>query len=137
MIVTKIPFETTGDNRGSLIAIEGAQTVPFEIRRVYYIWGTGKGVTRGHHAHITLQQVLVCVHGACTIVLDDGKDRRDVRLDSPCEGLFIGPFMWREMKDFTSDAVLLVIASEHYEESDYIRNYKKFLTKTQISGGKD
>lgn len=121
-----IEFPPLGDDRGSLVAIEAHKTVPFDVKRVYYIFGTGSGVSRGFHAHRSLQQVAVCVTGKCRMVLDDGAQRDEVWLDSPTKGLLIGNLLWREMHDFSSDCVLLVLASEHYNEIDYIRTYEDF-----------
>lgn len=120
-------FPPLGDDRGSLVALEGGATVPFTIHRVYYLFATKQGVSRGFHAHKKLQQVAVCVTGRCRMVLDDGYSREEVWLDTPTEGLLIGNMVWREMHDFSTDCVLLVLASEHYDESDYIRNYQDFL----------
>lgn len=122
-----LTLTTRGDERGSLIALEAATGVPFDIRRVYYIFGTGHGVVRGKHAHRRLRQWAVCVAGACTFTLDDGKCRSEVRLDTPDRALEIGPMTWREMHDFTADAVLLVLASDPYDERDYIRDYQDFV----------
>ena len=126
-LVQWINFPSLGDERGSLVALEGAKTVPFEIKRVYYIFGTQPGVARGFHAHRKLKQVAVCITGKCRMVLDDGAKREEVWLDSPNKGLVIGDMVWREMHDFSSDCVLLVLASEHYDESDYIRRYSDFV----------
>lgn len=126
-LVQWINFPSLGDERGSLVALEGAKTVPFEIKRVYYIFGTQPGVARGFHAHRNLRQVAVCVTGKCRMVLDDGEKREEAWLDSPNKGLVINEMVWREMHDFSSDCVLLVLASEHYDESDYIRLYSNFV----------
>lgn len=126
-LVKWINFTSFGDDRGSLVALESAKTVPFEIKRVYYIFGTQPGVARGFHAHRKLQQVAVCVIGKCRMVLDDGEKREDVWLDSPNKGLVIGDMVWHEMHDFSLDCVLLVLASESYDESDYIRIYSDFM----------
>ena len=126
-LVQWINFPSLGDERGSLVALEGAKTVPFEIKRVYYIFGTQPGVARGFHAHKKLRQVAVCVTGKCRMVLDDGEKREEAWLDSPNKGLVINEMVWREMHDFSSDCVLLVLASEHYDESDYIRLYSNFV----------
>ena len=126
-LVQWIHFPSLGDERGSLVALEGVKTVPFEIKRVYYIFGTQPGVARGFHAHRNLQQVAVCVTGKCRMVLDDGEKREETWLDSPNKGLLIGQMVWREMHDFSSDCVLLVVASEHYDENDYIRLYSDFV----------
>lgn len=120
-------FPPHGDDRGQLIALEAMEHIPFKIRRVYYIYDTKEGVCRGKHAHRNLEQILICVHGSCKILLDDGYERREVLLDKPTEGLYISNDTWREMYDFSQDAVLLVLASEHYDEADYIRNYQDFL----------
>lgn len=121
-----VDFPPLGDERGSLVALEGEKTVPFNIKRVYYIFGTQQGVARGFHAHLNLQQVAICVTGRCRMVLDDGTSREEAWLDSPTKGLVIGNFVWREMHDFSPDCVLLVLASEHYDENDYIRDYSAF-----------
>jgi dTDP-4-dehydrorhamnose 3,5-epimerase-like enzyme len=126
-LIKIISFPPLGDDRGSLVALEAHKTVPFDVKRVYYIFGTQAGVSRGFHAHRRLQQVAVCVTGKCRMVLDDGQHREEVWLDSPTKGLLIGDFVWREMHDFSPDCVLLVLASEHYNETDYIRSYDDFM----------
>ncbi|ATG74613.1 dTDP-6-deoxy-3,4-keto-hexulose isomerase [Zobellella denitrificans] len=128
-LVQWIPFPSLGDERGSLIALEAEKIIPFAIKRVYYIFGTQPGVARGFHAHKALKQVAVCVSGKCRMLLDDGKKKESVWLDSPSKGILINDFIWREMHDFSSDCVLLVLASEHYDEMDYIRNYDSFMEK--------
>ena len=124
-------FGIKGDERGSLIAIEQGHNAPFEIKRVYYIFDTKEGVERGFHAHINLKQICITVKGSCTFVLDDGHKREEIKLDNPNQGLFIEGLIWREMKNFSKDCVLLVIANEHYNESDYIRDYDKFLKEVK------
>ena len=126
-----IDFKTLGDDRGSLIAIEEGYNAPFDIKRVYYIFDTQEGVERGFHAHINLEQLCVVVKGNCTFVLDDGKKREEINLDNPNQGLYIKNLIWREMKNFSPDCVLVVLASEHYDESDYVRDYDKFLEVTK------
>lgn len=125
-LIKMINFPPLGDDRGSLVALEAQKTVPFDVKRVYYIFGTQQGVSRGFHAHKNLKQVAVCVTGKCKMVLDDGKKREEVWLDSPTTGLIIEDLTWREMHNFSEDCVLLVLASEHYDESDYIRDYDEF-----------
>lgn len=127
MDVTTYHFPPHGDDRGQLIAIEEQKDLPFDIKRVYYIYDTLPGVRRGYHAHQNLQQILVCVSGSCKIHLDDGHDTAEVVLDDPTKGLYISNDMWREMYDFVPGTVLLVLASEYYDEADYIRNYEDFL----------
>lgn len=125
-LIKWVEFPPLGDDRGSLVALEACKTVPFDIKRVYYLFATKKGVTRGLHAHLALKQVMLCVTGSCKILLDDGVDRETVVLDSPTNGLLVESLVWREMSQFSSDCVLLVIASEHYDERDYIREYDQF-----------
>lgn len=127
MQIQKFVFQKHGDYRGQLIALEEYKDIPFKIKRVYYMCDTGKNVTRGHHAHKRLEQILICIHGSCKIRLDNGIEKCTVLLDKPFEGLYVSNVMWREMYDFSSDAVLLVLASELYDETDYIRDYNEFL----------
>ena len=135
--VTQIMFPAHGDSRGQLIALEAlTELVPFEIKRVYYIYDTTPGTIRGKHAHKELKQVLICVSGACTIEceLPNGVKTQH-RLDWPDRGLLIEGLVWREMKEFSKDAVLLVLASEHYDEKDYIRDYDVFKTEATKEAG--
>ena len=127
MKLQMIPMRVLGDERGSLVAVEANQDIPFAIARVYYIFGTKEGVERGFHAHKTLQQVAVAVRGSCTMVFDDGKERVELELDGPSKGVYIGTGIWHEMKNFTEDCVLLVFADQHYDEADYLRKYDEFL----------
>lgn len=131
MEIKKLVFEIQGDERGDLVALEQMRNIPFEIKRVYYIYRTAEGVVRGKHAHKSLQQVLLCVHGSCRLKLDNGYEQETILLDQPNEGIYIANDMWREMYDFSPDAVLIVIASELYDESDYIRDYDAFLKYVQ------
>ena len=127
MEVKMYQFPPHGDDRGQLVAIEAMKDLPFEVKRVYYIYDTLAGVRRGFHAHRDLQQVLFCIHGSCKLLLDNGTEQVNVLLDDPAEGLLIENPIWREMYDFSPGAVLLVMASEYYDEADYIRNYDEFL----------
>ncbi len=127
MQVVKYMFQPHGDSRGQLVALEEFVDIPFRIKRVYYMYDTVAGVVRGRHAHKKLEQILVCIHGNCKIRLDNGKEKKVVPLEKPYEGLYVGSHMWREMFDFSPDAVLMVLASELYDESDYIRDYDEFL----------
>lgn len=124
-------FRSLDDERGQLVALEAGRNIPFEIRRVYYMTGMKANEPRGFHAHKKLQQVAVCVAGRCRMVLDDGRAREEIWLDSPDVGLVIGDLIWREMHDFSSDCVMLVLASEHYDENDYIRDYDLFLRRVR------
>ena len=126
-----IGLSPMGDNRGTLIAIEAGLQVPFDIRRVYYVFDTKPGVARGFHAHHALRQFLVAVSGSCTLALDDGTSSDEVLLDNPAMGLLISGLVWREMRDFSPDCVLMVLADCAYDESDYIRNYDEFVAAAQ------
>lgn len=128
VVAKELQLPWHGDERGKLIALEAlTDLVPFEVKRVYYIFDTTPGTVRGNHAHKDLRQLLVCVSGACTISCEmpDGT-KSEHRLDWPDRGLLIEGLVWRQMKEFSKDAVLLVLASEHYDESDYIRSYDEF-----------
>jgi len=134
MEIKFIDFDIKGDERGKLIAIEQFKDIPFEIKRVYYIFDTKKEVRRGYHAHKDLQQVAICISGSCKFLLDDGKERvEDIILDSPNKGLFIDKMIWHEIYDFSDDCVLLVLASDYYDESDYIRDYEEFLKISKVN----
>ena len=115
-----------GDHRGQLIAIEGARDIPFEIKRIFYIYGAQPNTLRGQHAHHKTRQYLIAVSGSCNVTLDDGKQRITYSLHQPDIGLLQEPLVWGTMHDFSHDCVLVVLASEHYEENDYIRNYAHF-----------
>lgn len=127
-----LTFPIIGDSRGSLIALETFENIPFDVKRVYYIFDTLSGVSRGFHAHQNLKQVLICVKGSCRILLDDGNSKDNIILDSPQTGLLIESLVWREMHDFSEDCVLLVLASEYYDETDYIRDYDGFLELVKL-----
>lgn len=120
-------LEPRGDERGSLIALEATRDVPFEIKRVYYLFGTVADAHRGFHAHRQLEQFAVCVSGSCIMKLSDGRSEQDYVLDDPRKGLLIGKMIWHEMRDFSADAVLMVLASDLYDEQDYIRNHDSFM----------
>lgn len=127
MQIVKYAFQQHGDDRGMLVALEEFNDIPFEIKRVYYMYDTIDGVRRGLHAHKSLEQILICIHGSCKILLDNGSEKKIVSLERPYEGLYVPNNMWREMYDFSKDAVLMVLASEMYNEDDYIRDYDTFL----------
>ncbi len=127
MQVVKYMFQPHGDDRGMLVALEEIKDIPFRIRRVYYMYNTVENVTRGKHAHKKLQQILFCVNGSCKVLLDNGYEKKEVHLEKPYEGLYIANNMWREMYEFTPGTVLMVLASDFYDEKDYIRDYDEFL----------
>ncbi|GMN89706.1 sugar 3,4-ketoisomerase [Francisella sciaenopsi] len=127
MSIKMLKFNAIGDERGSLISLEQNKIIPFDIKRMYYIFDTKSDVRRGFHAHRNLQQVLICVSGSCKILVDNGSEKEVISLKSPDEGLLISGLVWREMFDFSADCVLVVLANEFYNENDYIRDYKTFL----------
>lgn len=120
-------FNSKSDHRGSLIALENLKELPFEIKRIYYIYDTKPNFPRGAHAHKNLEQVLIAIDGSCEVLLNDGKNQASVILNRPDKGLYIGKNMWRDMKNFSYGAKLLVLASDFYDEKEYIRDYEEFL----------
>lgn len=133
MITKWYDLQLLGDDRGSLVAIESCKTIPFETKRVYYIFNTKSDIRRGFHAHKELKQVMICVSGSCKIELDDGKAKEVSELIASPRAIAIDPMIWHEMYDFSKDCVLIVLASDHYDEDDYIRSYDGFLK--EISNG--
>ncbi|MDK1251015.1 FdtA/QdtA family cupin domain-containing protein [Cronobacter dublinensis] len=126
MNIQIIPLQKHGDARGSLIALEEQKNVPFSIKRVYYMFDTQEGVRRGFHAHKQLMQLAVAVRGSCKFLLDDGVSQEVISLDDPSQGLLIEKMVWHEMFDYSDDCVLMVLADDLYDESDYIRDYSLF-----------
>lgn len=126
-LIKLIDFKLLGDNRGHLTVLEANKNIPFDIKRVYYLTDTQPGVPRGFHAHKELEQIAVCVSGKCRMLLNDGQCKEETWLDSPSKAIRIEKMVWHEMHDFSADCVLLVLASEHYDEADYIRSYTDFI----------
>ena len=122
-----INMKIFGDERGKLVSLESNKNVPFEIKRVYYIYDTLPDQDRGMHAHKNMEQIIVAMDGSCQFVLDDGESRETLWLNRPDVGLYIGKNMWREMKNFSYGCKLMVLASDYYDEKEYIRNYDEFL----------
>lgn len=127
-LIRFLDITSKGDERGQLVALEYENDIPFEIKRVYYLTGTKEGVPRGFHAHKELLQVAVCVSGRCLMKLDDGVSKEEVWLDAPDKAIIIDRMVWHEMHDFSPDCVLLVLASDIYDESDYLRDYPVFMS---------
>ncbi|HTV86705.1 MAG TPA: FdtA/QdtA family cupin domain-containing protein [Dyella sp.] len=127
MDIQRIPLQKHGDERGMLIALEQDRNVPFPIRRVYYLFATHGDVHRGQHAHRHLHQLAVPVRGSVTLLLDDGSGPVEVVLDDPAQGLLIGRMVWRELYNFSHDCVLMVLADQLYDPTDYITDYTQFL----------
>lgn len=123
-----IKMDVFGDERGKLVSLEENKNIPFDIKRVYYIFDTLPEQDRGKHAHKTLEQIIIAMDGSCQFILDDGKTREEVWLNRPDIGLYIGKNMWREMKNFSYGCKLMILANEHYDASEYIKDYQTFLS---------
>lgn len=126
-LIEWIELPNFGDERGSLVVIESAQNIPFEVKRLYYIYDAKPEIPRGFHAHKELSQIAFCLKGKCKMIMDNGVTKEEVWLNQPNKGLLIPSMVWHEMHDFSEDCVLLVLASDHFSEDDYIRNYDEFL----------
>ena len=120
---------------GNLTVVENGMQVPFDIKRVYYLYDVPGGEERGGHSHKALKQFIVAISGAFDVVIDDGINQRTITLNRPYQGLLIVPGIWRVINNFSSGAVCLVLASEHYDEADYVRDYQEFkqLTSTKTT----
>lgn len=114
------------DPRGLLTVIEGNRDIPFDIARVYFLTQTPPDVARGFHAHRALEQFAVCAQGSCTFAINDGRNKESIVLSGPGTGLYMGPMLWHEMRDFSADCALIVFASAPYDEADYIRSRTEF-----------
>ncbi len=132
-----IDFPVIADPRGNLTFLEGNRTIPFEIKRVYYLYDVPGGAHRGGHGHRNLEQVLIAMSGSFDIVIDDGHRQHRFHLNRSYYGLYIPPMSWREMDNFSSGSVCMVLASDYYDESDYFRDYNKFKEAVQGADGRD
>lgn len=124
-----IELPNLGDDRGSLTVLESNKNVPFKVKRIYYILDAKPDVPRGFHAHKELMQLAFCIKGSCNMIMDNGVEKQQVRIDKSNIGLMIPPMVWHEMHDFSKDCVMLVLASDYYDEADYIRNYDEFINE--------
>lgn len=127
MIAELQKFKVLGDERGQLVALEVNRQIPFDVKRVFYIYGTQEKFPRGNHSHYKTKQFLIAVNGSCKVTLDNGEKKQTFDLNQPNLGLFQDAFIWGTMHDFSSDCVLMVLADEYYDKNDYITNYDKFL----------
>lgn len=116
------------DRKGNLTVVENGSTLPFDVKRVYYLYDVPGGESRGSHAHKNLEQLIIAASGSFTVTLNDGTQKRSFFLNRPYQGLYVKPGMWRDLEDFSSGSVCMVLASEVYEAGDYIRDYQEFLT---------
>lgn len=121
-----IQFPNMGDKRGNLVVIEGGETIPFNIRRIFYIFGTDSSTIRGQHANRESEFVLINVSGRSKVRITDGNEELVVELDKPWKGIYIPKMVWKDMFDFSTDAVLLVLANTHYDGNEYIRNFEEY-----------
>lgn len=131
-ICKTIFFSEMGDERGNLVVIEGHQDIPFEIKRVFYMYGSDPNIVRGQHANRRSSFVLINVSGTSKVRITDGTDELIVVLDKPRMGVYIPPMYWKDMYDFSPDSVLLVLSDEHYDGSEYIRDYTEFLKEVNV-----
>lgn len=120
-------FTEKGDDRGKLVVVEGNQDVPFEIKRLFYIYGSDRDVVRGKHANRDSEFVLINVSGTSKVMVTDGKEKQIIELKKPRQGVYLPKLVWKEMYDFSPDSVLLCLASTHYNGNEYIRDYDEFL----------
>lgn len=128
-----IDLRKISDPRGNLTVIEEGRDIPFDIRRVYYLYDVPGGESRGAHAHKKLYQLIIAASGSFTVTLDDGVNKRSFNLKRSYYGLLVVPGIWRDLDDFSSGSVLLCLASEHYDEKDYIRDYSEFLKYKEVN----
>ncbi len=120
-------FPDLGDERGNLVVVEGGTAIPFDIKRIFYIYGSDSEVVRGSHANLKSEFVMINVSGTSKVLIDNGKERRVIALDKPRMGLYLKSMIWKEMYDFSPDSVLLVLSNEHYDPDEYIRSYDDYL----------
>lgn len=126
-----IELPKISDPRGNLTFIEGNNHIPFNIQRVYYLYDVPGGAERGGHAHKNLHQIIIAISGSFDVFLDDGFERKRFHLNRSYKGLYVCPMLWRELDNFSSGAVCLVLASHNFDESDYYRNYQEFINNVQ------
>lgn len=122
-----LDFPDLGDERGNLVVVEGGCAIPFEIKRIFYIYGSDSEVVRGMHANLRSEFVMINVSGTSRVRVDNGREQRVIELDRPRMGLYLKSMVWKEMYDFSPDSVLLVLSNEHYDPEEYIRNYDDYL----------
>ncbi len=122
-----LEFKDLGDERGNLVVVEGGMDIPFEIKRIFYIYGSDDEVVRGQHANLRSEFVMINVCGTSKVKVDNGEESRIIELNRPRMGLYLKNNVWKDMYDFSEDSILLVLSSEHYDEHEYIRDYREFL----------
>lgn len=125
---TLVYFDKHHNEKGNISVVQNVKDVPFEVKRVYYLYDVPGGESRGGHAHYELKQLIVAASGSFDVVIDDGNVKRTFTLNRPYQGLLVVPGLWRELNNFSSGSVCLVLASIEYDEADYIRSYEEFIT---------
>ena len=120
-------FDDLGDERGKLVVVEGGISIPFDIKRIFYIYGSDDTVVRGQHANRESEFVLINVAGTSKVKVDDGKETRIIELNKPMMGVYLSKMLWKDMYDFSPDSVLLVLANTHYDSAEYIRDYDEYI----------
>lgn len=128
---TLIELDKHHHEKGNITVVENSHDVPFDVKRVYYLYDVPGGESRGGHAHYELQQLIVAASGSFDVIIDDGRVKRSFTLNRPYQGLLVTPGLWRELENFSSGSVLLVLASHTYDEADYIRDYQTFFDYKQ------
>lgn len=119
-------FPQLGDERGHLVVVEGNKNIPFEIKRIFYIYGSDKDVVRGQHANRLSEFVLINISGRCDVFVDDGEKQETIVLDKPHQGIYLNKMVWKNMLNFSKDAILLVLSNKYYNSEEYIRDYEEF-----------
>ncbi len=132
-----LEWKDLGDERGNLVVVEGNMDIPFEIKRIFYIYGSDDTVVRGQHANSLSEFVMINVSGTSKVKVDNGEESRVIELNRPRMGLYLKNNIWKDMYDFSADSILLVLASEHYDESEYIRDYQEYLRFIKEAGQTD
>ena len=122
-----LSFPDLGDERGNLVVVEGGVQIPFDIKRIFYIYGSDDTVVRGQHANLRSEFVLINVAGTSKVKVDDGKETRVIELNQPRMGVYLSKMLWKEMYDFSADSVLLVLSNEHYDAGEYVRDYEEYM----------
>lgn len=131
-----IDTKVFGDERGHLVSFEQGNNCPFDIKRIFYIFDTKPGVARGCHANKNSEFLLIAINGSCKVKIDDGKNQETVELNNPHQALYLDKMLWKEMYDFSYNAILLVLASTYYDENEYIRDYEEYLNIQKRENGK-
>ena len=131
-----LDFPDLGDERGNLVVVEGGSAIPFEIKRIFYIYGSDNEVVLGCHANLRSEFVMINVSGTNKVKVDNGYETSIIELNRPRMGLYLKSNVWKEMYDFSPDSVLLVLANTHYDSHEYIRNYEEYLKEMGVLGGK-